>query len=48
MAGANVQGAGGAQSARAAAAGAYADTLRSSAQGVLGSTTTAGKQLLGA
>jgi hypothetical protein len=48
MANANVQGAGAAQAARAAAAGAYADTLRSgSAQGVTGSTATAAKKLLG-
>jgi hypothetical protein len=47
MASANVQGSGAAQAARVAAAGAFADTLRSSPQGVTGTTKSAGKQLLG-
>jgi len=47
MANASVQQSGSAAAARAAAAGAFADTVRSSPEGVTAPTNTAKKQLLG-
>lgn len=44
---ANASGVGAALGARIAAAGAYANTVRSSPQGVTGETATASKKLLG-